>query len=572
MRRAWAAFTVLVLAAACRGRSEAPPARADVARPGTPASSSTPAVVARDAAGESTPVAVDGGTLQRRLLGEPTSLNAVLQTSLPEAQVLQYVQRNLFDFDAALHLVPGLAASMQVSPDGREYVITLRPEAVWEDGKPVTADDAVFTIRKIADPGIPAPVFQSLYDGLERVEALDSRRFRTVFREAYAFREMAFVMPVLPAHRFEGRDFRKAPDNRAPLSSGPYRVAAWKSGESVELARNPAYWGPRGHFDRIVLRIVPDNTTAYRMLLAGDLDEDQMDATLKARAESEPRFSDCCRLVEFYTLDWSYVALNNRSPFFEDARVRRALTMLSDRAAAARDLYRGSARVISGPWAPDSPAYDASLPPLPFDPAAAKALLAEAGWRDSDGDGTLDRDGRKFAFDLTVPAGFETGRQVSEMLAAELAHAGVTARVRTLEWAAFIERVDAGEFEAASLAWSAVDPNPDPYPYWHSSQCPPHGLNNGCYRNPEADRLMEEARRELDPSKRTALFHRLQRIFRDDAPAIFLVNSTQKFGFDRAVRGVTTSPLGLSGIWPGPVGWFMEPIPRASTSVKRPAA
>ena len=287
MRRAWAAFTVLVLAAACRGRSEAPSARADVARSGSPPSSSTPALAALDAASEGTPVAVDGGTLQRRLLGEPTSLNAVLQTSLPEAQVLQYVQRNLFDFDAALGLVPGLAASMQVSPDGREYVVTLRPEAVWEDGKPVTADDAVFTIRKIADPGIPAPVFQSLYDGLERVEALDSRRFRTVFREAYAFREMAFVMPVLPAHRFEGRDFRKAPDNRAPLSSGPYRVAAWKSGESVELARNPAYWGPRGHFDRIVLRIAPDNTTAYRMLLAGDLDEDQMDA-MAARVRAHP--------------------------------------------------------------------------------------------------------------------------------------------------------------------------------------------------------------------------------------------------------------------------------------------
>ncbi len=257
--------------------------------PGRPTSSSTPALATRDAAAaESTPVAVDGGTLQRRLLGEPTSLNAVLQTSLPEAQVLQYVQRNLFDFDAALRLVPGLAASMQVSPDGREYVITLRPEAVWEDGKPVTAADAVFTIRKIADPGIPAPVFQSLYDGLERVEALDTRRFRAVFREAYAFREMAFVMPVLPAHRFEGRDFLKAPDNRAPLSSGPYRVAAWKAGESVELVRNPAYWGPRGHFDRVVLRIVPDNTTAYRMLLAGDLDEDQMDATLKARARVGP--------------------------------------------------------------------------------------------------------------------------------------------------------------------------------------------------------------------------------------------------------------------------------------------
>ncbi len=105
--------------------------------------------------------------------------------------------------------------------------------------------------------------------------------------------------------------------------------------------------------------------------------------------------------------------------------------MLSDRAAAAKDLYRGSARIISGPWAPDSPAYDAAIPPLPFDPVAAKALLDEAGWRDSNGDGTRDRDGREFEFDLFVPAGSEIGRQVDEMLASELARAGVTARVRT---------------------------------------------------------------------------------------------------------------------------------------------
>ncbi len=154
------------------------------------------------------------------------------------------------------------------------------------------------------------------------------------------------------------------------------------------------------------------------------------------------------------------------------------------------------------------------------------------------------------------------------MLAAELSRAGITARVRTLEWAAFIERIDAGDFEAASLAWSAVDPNPDPYPYWHSSQCPPQGLNNGCYRNPEADRLMDEARRELDPVRRTALFHRLHAIFREDAPAIFLVNSTQKFGFDRSIRGLTTSPLGLFGTWPGPLGWW----PAEPAAAGKPAA
>jgi peptide/nickel transport system substrate-binding protein len=116
--------------------------------------------------------------------------------------------------------------------------------------------------------------------------------------------------------------------------------------------------------------------------------------------------------------------------------------------------------------------------------------------------------------------------------------------------------VDGGAYEAASLAWSAVDPNPDPYFYWHSSQCAPNGLNNGCYSNPEADRLMEEARQEMDADRRNALFHRLHRIFRDDAPAIFVVNASQKFSFSRRVRGLTTSPIGFSGIWPGPVGWW----------------
>lgn len=546
-------MAALVALAACRARPEA----------AAPAATPAPAALDESADG---PVR-EGGTLRRRLVGEPTTLNAVLQSSLPEALVLAYVQRNLFDFDARLELRPSLAERMDVSSDGREYVITLRSGPTWEDGRDVTARDAVFTIRKIVDPEIPAPVFKSLFDDLESVEELDSRRFRVRFRAPYAFRAMAFVFPPLPEHRFAGQAFLGAKDNRAPLSNGPYRFVSWKAGESVELEGNPKAWGPRGHFDRVVFRILPDNTTAYRALTSSSLDEDQLDSTLVLRARADPAFASCCRLVEFYNLDWSYVALNNRSPFFADARVRRALTMLSDRASIARNLYRGSARVISGPWAPGSPAYDGALAPLAFDPAAARALLAEAGWRDSNGNGTLDREGREFVFELLVSAGSEIGRQVDEMLAAELARSGVTARVRTLEWAAFVEKVDAGDFEAASLAWAAVDPNPDPYPYWHSSQCPPSGLNNGCYRNPEADRLMVEARRELDPAARNALFHRLHAIFREDAPAIFLVNSTQKFGFDRRVRGLTTSPLGLFGIWPGPVGWWAAP-----PAAEKPAA
>lgn len=550
--------TLLAAAAACRARPD-PPAALPTTPP-TAARTATPAPPALGFLDESREgVPVDGGVLRRRLTGEPTTLNAVLQSSGPEAQVLQYVQRNLFDFDATLSLVPGLAASVERSPDGLTYTIALRPDAAWEDGRSVTARDAVFTIRTIVDPAVPAPVFKPLFEELESVEALDEKRFRVRFRKPYAFRAMAFVVPLLPAHRFERQKFLRARDNRVPLSDGPYRFVSWKAQESVVLERNLRYAGPRGHFDRIVFRILPDDTTAWRLLLSDELDEDQLDAAQKQRAASDPEFGACCRLVEFYNLDYNYVALNNRSPFFADARVRRALTMLLDRASIVRSLYRGSARIISGPWAPDSPAYDARVEPLPFDPAAAAKLLDEAGWRPASPGGPRQKDGRRFEFELLVSAGSEIGRQIDEMLAAELARVGITARVRAMEWAAFVERVDAGDFEAASLAWSAVDPNPDPYFYWHSSQCPPAGLNDGCFANPEADRLMVEARQESDDARRLEALHRLHRLFRDEAPAIFVVNASQKQAFRKRVRGLTTSPLGLYGIWPGPLGWWAEP-------------
>ncbi len=552
MKRALTAggLCVLLLCASCRAKREPP------AAPLSPPPTALPSPVFGflDESREGPPI--DGGVLRRRLFGEPTTLNAVLQSSVPEAEVLQYVQRNLLDFDARLGLAPGLAESCEVSADGLAFTIAIRPDAVWEDGRPVTAEDAVFTIEKIIDPAVPSNVFKPVFEGFESVEKLDLRRFRVRFRSPYAFRPMAFALPLLPRHRFAKQSFLKARDNRSPLSNGPYRVASWKTQESIELSRNPAYAGPRGHFDRIVFRIVPDNTVAYRLLVSGDLDETQIDAAVRDRAAKDSDVAACCRSLEFYNLDYNYVALNNRSPYFSDLRVRRALTMLLDRAAIVRGLYRGSARIISGPWAPDSPAYDASVEPLPFDPRAAARLLEEAGWKDTNGNGIRDRGGREFEFELLVSAGSEVGRQIDEMLAEELSRVGVTARVRTMEWAAFVEKVDAGDFQAASLAWSAVDPNPDPYFYWHSSQCAPKGLNDGCYSNPEADRLMEQARREMDEGRRIEILHRLHRIFRDDAPAIFVVNAAQKYAFRRRVRGIVTSPLGLFGIWPGPLGWW----------------
>lgn len=553
MTRRLAPLLLFLLAlGACRAREEAARPVSSIAP--TPTQGSAPALGYLDESREGPPV--EGGALRRRLVGEPATLNAVLQSGLPEQQVLQYISRQLVDFNARLEIVGNLAEHWTVSEDGREYRFSLDRDAMWEDGKPVTSADAVFTIRRIVDPEVPSPVFKPVFEGLEVVEALDPTSFRVRFREMDAYRLFAFALPLLPEHRFRGESFVKARENRAPLANGPYRVARWKTQEAIELERNPRWKGAPGHFDRVVFRIVPENAVAYRALVEGDLDETWIDQPLKERSEKDRGFEECCRVVEFYNLDYNYVGLNNRSPFFSDARVRRAMTMLLDRPAIVRGLYHGSARIISGPWAPDSPAYDATVTALPFDPRGAGELLDQAGWRDSNGNGTRDRGGREFEFDLLVSAGSTVGRQIGEIFAAELERAGVRARIRTLEWGTFTERVDSGSYEAANLAWAAADPNPDPFPYWHSSQFPPRGLNGAYYSNPAADRLMEEARRELDPEKRRAAYQRLHRVFRDNPPVVFVVNATQKYAFRRRIHGLVTSPLGLYGFSPGPLSWW----------------
>lgn len=565
-----AALLSLLAASACREKATLVPGRAAVspsaganARPSTP-----PPLGFLDESGIA-PTG-SGGTLARRLTGDPSTLNGVMQSGVPEQEVLQYVSRNLLDFDSRMRLVPGLALGYTVDPDARTFRFTLRGDAVWEDGSPVTAADAAFTIRSIVDPKIPSPVFKSVFDGFESVEETGEKTFSVRFREPYAYRAMAFVFPLLPERRFRGKAFLSAADNRAPFANGSYRFVSWKPQREIVLERNPRAWGERGRFDRIVFRILPEDSVAYRSLVAGDVDETRLDSTGKLRAAADDRFRSCCRLVEYYDLGWNYIALNNRSPLFSDARVRRALTMLLDRGSIVRNLFQGSARIISGPWAPDSPVYDATVAPLPFDPAGAAGLLDAAGWRDTDGDGVRDRDGRELAFDILVSTGTTAGRQIDETFAAALARAGIRARVRPVEWAAFTERVDAGDFEAASLAWSASDPNPDPYPFWHSSQWPPRGLNSEFYKNEEADRLMEKARAETDEGRRLDIYHRLHRIFRDDAPVIFVATSSQKFGFSNRVKGLVASPLGLFGIWPGPLGWWPADRPQRAERMRAP--
>jgi peptide/nickel transport system substrate-binding protein len=238
-----------------------------------------------------------------------------------------------------------------------------------------------------------------------------------------------------------------------------------------------------------------------------------------------------------------------------DPRVRRALALAWPRQEAAKRLYPpDGASLISGPFPPGVAEVAPDVAPARGDPAESARLLEEAGWKAGPGS-VRRRAGKKASLELLFPAGQSIYTNLAEILRSGYERVGVELTLRPLDWAAFSQRADAGEFEAQITGRIFLPPNLDPYPYYHSSQAPPRGPNVGFYRNAEADRVMEAARRELDAPKRLELYRQVHRLLAADPPADFLWSVDQYWAIAKRVDGVQVSPLGLFHFLPGPLGW-----------------
>lgn len=493
----------------------------------------------------------------RRLEGEPKTFNPLLSTSAYDYDVLSLVSRNLLDYDEKLSLVPGLAESVTPDTSHLVYTVKLRPNARWEDGTAVTSKDVAYTIRALMDPKTPSLNRRSFFDTFQKVETEDPLTARVFFAKPSANRLDAFNLPLLPAALYEGTDVNTNPRNRQPLANGPFRLARWDSGRTIELVRNTQYFGERAPAERVLFRLVPDSEPALQGLLKGDLDEMRLTYEQKKRVDAEAGKPDARATVVLYDeLAYQYIGWNNRLPLFSDRRVRVALTMLVDREGITKTLYGGTARPSNGPVPPGLWSWDPDVPPWPYDPGAAEAALDAAGWKKAP-DGVRRRGKDRFAFELSYGSGSNLQQQVVELIQQAYKKAGIEMALRPMEWGAFVTKSDAGDFEACALAMS-LDPNPDMTMNWHSSQVPPNGFNSVYYRSPEADALMDELRTTFDRGVAKERYKKLQRLIHEDEPVSFLWVVTMKWGMARRIENVKTSPIGLFIFWPGASAWHVR--------------
>jgi peptide/nickel transport system substrate-binding protein len=358
----------------------------------------------------------------------------------------------------------------------------------------------------------------------------------------------------MPEHVYGKGDFAKT---SKLVGNGPY-VLKKRDRSGLLLERRDNYWREKPAITSVLFRPITDNTVAWRAMQRGDIDVTHVDNDLWMRVKDDPNVQKQVEFHDVWQLGYNAIVWNLADPLLQDARVRRALAMTFDRQTVIDQLYHGQARAVTGPFTFDQRESNPDSTAIAFNPVAASGLLASAGWRDSDGDGVLDREGKKFELALLIIAGSNISRDQAQIFQDALAKIGVKLEIKPLDDAAFYDLVLQRNFQSAFLSW-INEPDPDPSDMFHSKQLAPNGMNVTGYSNVEADALMDEAARELDATRRIELYHQLHDMLARDQPYLWTVQVAEKWAVSRRVNNVKVAKgFGLFHWYPDSRAWWIS--------------
>ncbi len=464
---------------------------------------------------------VTGGTIVVASIGDAKRLNPVVANDSASGDINSQVFNGLIKYDKDLLFEGDLAESWDVSDDGRIITFHLRPNVHWHDGVPFTAEDVLFTYRKLIDPNVATP-YGADYERVAKAEVLDPLTFRVTYKEPFAPALESWGMGILPKHLLEGKDLNADPFNRHPVGTGPFKFKEWLTGQKIVLVANDDYFKGRPNIDEYIYRIIPDPATIFLELKSRGVDSMGLTPLQYQRQTETPFFRENFRKFRYPANGYTYLGYNLKDPKFSDKTVRQALAYAINKEDIIKGVRLGLGSAATGPYPPHYWAYNPEVREYPYDPVKAESMLADAGWVDSDNDGILDREGVPFQFTIITNQGNDERKRAAEIIQQNLKEVGIAVKIKIVEWQAFINQfVDKRKFETIILGWS-IGIDPDNYIMWHSSQTGPNEYNFVSYSNPEVDRLLVLGRKTFDREKRQEIYRKIHAILAEDQPYCFL--------------------------------------------------
>jgi peptide/nickel transport system substrate-binding protein len=503
-----------------------------------------------------TAAATLGGTFVDASIGDIQSLHPLLVDELTSVKIANLFFESLVgnDIRTGQPVPTGLADFWEIAPDGVTYTFHLNPEATWHDGVDVSAEDVAFTFDAMADPAMGSAYTGDFLDAAESWRVIDEDTFEVVAHEPLATFLFDLVpIFIIPEHIWGSVPFAdwgtdpgatgSNPDR--VIGSGAFRFQEWRQGESVTAVRNDEYHGKVPYIDTYVLRIWPDQTALVNALLSGEVDAAVLEPTDVQTVEGAAGL----KVTTFPTPDFTFYLTNldpQKSTLFLDKRVRQALLSALDRESMVRDILLGQGEVAQGTQPTISYAYapDLLTTTYDFDPPKAQALLGEAGWSDTTGDGIVDKSGQPFSFELIYRSGSPTNDQLVAYLQDAWRDVGVEVIPRALEFPALVETISGDHnFDVAliSFSWDASFTQDSMF------ACDQYegGFNVVKYCNEHVDEIFDEAKRTLDFEARRELLIEATNLINDDLPVAVLYFGTTSVGYSDRLQNFKPTAWGM---------------------------
>jgi peptide/nickel transport system substrate-binding protein len=513
------------------------------------------------------PAAAGHDTLTIGITQFPATLNPDIDAMAAKSYVLGMAVRPFTVYDAAWKLVcllcarlPSIANGLAVPvalKDGKKGIdltYTIRPDAKWADGVPVTTDDVLFTDEVGRDPQ-SAVAAAELYRRITAIDVKDKHTF-TLHVDKLTF-DYAGIddFVLLPAHleraafadpaayRIRSR-YNTDPTNPG-LYDGPYRIGEVSTGSYIVLTRNPYWAGPPAHFKRITVRAIENTAALEANLLSGTIDmiAGELGPPLDEALAFEKQHGSRFRMIYKPGLIFEHVDLNLARPALADRRVRQALLYGIDRAAISTSLFAGRQPVADSFMSPLDAGYTTDIPHYRYDPAKAKALLEAAGWHGAGGGIRRNEQGQKLSLQLKTTAGDHTRELVEQVLQSQWRQIGVDVRLKNEPARVlFGDSLPHRNFDMAMYAWISAPENV-PRSIFDSKEIPSAanayaGQNDSGFANPEMDRLIDQTETELDPAKRKVLWAAMQRLYASELPSLPLYFRSNVFILPQWLHGV----------------------------------
>ena len=488
-----------------------------------------------------------GGTLLDATIAEPSGLIYMVAGESSAGSISSNIFNKLLKYNKNLDLEGELAESWQVSADQRTITFKLKPNLKWSDGKPLTSADALWTWQAVTAEATRSP-YASDFQLVKKAETPDAQTFSVTYEQAYAPALDSWAgLQILPKHLLEGQDLHTTAFARKPVGSNYYQLDSWTNGENIKLSRNATSVLGQAKIDRLITRIIPDSSAQFLELMAGNIDSMGLDPIKYARIiPARPELKQKLALYKELGNSYTYMGFNLKRKPYDDIRVRKAINYAIDKQEIIDGVYLGLGIDIASPYKPGTRWSNPDLKPYPYNPQKAKALLKEAGFVDSDGDGVLERDGKPFSFEIVTNQNKEREKS-AVLIQRRLKDVGIQVNIRAIEWASFISRfIKTGDFDVVILGWG-LGLDPDQFNIWHSSQQAPGQFNFIGYNNPAIDKLLEQGRTELNPDKRQKIYHEFAKVLLEDSPIVYLSAGYGLSAIHKRVKGIdeTTPPAGV---------------------------